>query len=187
MHWDVDLFYSINGLAGHWPWLDEFMRLMSRPGTYFIPGLFALVYWYYKKGRQAVVLALVLAALIGLADVTGNGVKQLIARPRPCQVLTGVKKITGCGRAYGFPSNHAVNSAAAAMFFQLIYPKAGLVIWPIVALLGFNRVYVGGHYLTDVLGGWLFGVINAWLVVRFARSRRWIKFRQESCNKDDTS
>ena len=184
MHWDVSLFYSINGLAGQWPWLDEFMRLISRPGTYYLPSLCALLFWYYKKRREAVVLALVLAALIGFADFTANGVKQLIARPRPCQVLTGVKKITGCGRAYSFPSNHAVNTAAAAMFFQLNYPQVAVALWPIVALLGFNRLYVGGHYGTDVVGGWLLGGANAWLDVRFARARRWIKFQQESSTKD---
>jgi undecaprenyl-diphosphatase len=180
MQWDTALFYSINGLAGYWPWLDEFMRLMSRPWTYLLPSLGALVYWYYKEGRQAVILALMLAALIGLADVTANSVKQLIARPRPCRVLTDVKKVVGCGRAYGFPSNHAVNTAATTMFFQWIYPKVALVLWPVVALLGFNRVYVGAHYASDVVGGWLLGVIAAWLVIRPLRAWRWLNFRQES-------
>ena len=183
MSWDIDLFYSINGLAGHWPWLDDLMRLVSRPWTFSLPALCALVYWYAKKGRAAVVPALVLAALIGLADVMANGVKQLVARPRPCQALTDVKKVTGCGRSYGFPSNHAVNSAAAATFFQLIYPRAALVAWPVVALIGFDRVYVGGHYATDVLGGWLLGGLGAWLVIRFLRARRWPGLAQDCGNK----
>ena len=174
MQWDIDLFYAINGLAGHWRSLDEVMRLMSRPGTYWIPGLFAAAYWFYKKGRQAVVLVVVLAALIGIADFTANRVKQLIARPRPCQALTGVQRVAGCGRAYAFPSNHAVNSAAAATFFQMIYPKVAWIVWPITALLGFNRVYVGGHYITDVIGGWFLGVIDAWLLLRFLRARGWL-------------
>ena len=177
MDWDTFLFFSINGMAGHWPWLDELMRLMSRPGTYVIPGFLALAYWYRRKELQAVLLSLVLAALIALGDATASGVKRLVARPRPCQVLSDVRKLTGCGRAFGFPSNHAVNTSAAGLFFQLIYPKTAVIAWPLVALIGFNRVYVGGHYVTDVLGGWLLGGIEAWLVVRLLRARGWVKKR----------
>jgi undecaprenyl-diphosphatase len=184
MYWDVELFYAINGLAGHWLWLDYVMRLVSRPGTYFIPGFFALIYWYYKKGSQALVLSAVLAALIGVADLTANGLKYLVARPRPCMTLTNVTRVTGCGRAYGFPSSHAVNSGAAATFFQMLYPKSGVVILPITALLGFNRVYVGGHYPTDVAGGWLLGMIEGWIVVRFLRARGWLKPARESHNAE---
>jgi hypothetical protein len=64
MHGDVGLFFSIDGLAGHWPWLDEFMRLMSRPWTYLLPGLGALVYWYHKERLQGVILSVVLAGLM---------------------------------------------------------------------------------------------------------------------------
>jgi undecaprenyl-diphosphatase len=145
MDWDAYIFYSINGLAGHWPWVDQVMRLVSRPWTYLIPGLVAFAFWYWKERRQALVLAFVLAGLITLTDASASGVKQLVARSRPCQVLENVTRVTGCGRAYGFPSNHAVNTASAALFFQLIYPQTAVVAWPLVALVGFNRVYVGAH------------------------------------------
>jgi len=175
MDWDKNFFYIINGMAGHWPWLDEFMRLVSRPGNYLVPGALAALYWFRQSGRKALLHALVLAALIASVDATGFAVKQLVARPRPCQGLQNVKKITGCGRAFGFPSNHAVNTAAAAMFFQLLYPRAVVVAWPLVALIGFNRVYVGAHYPTDVLGGWLLGAFSAWLVIRLLQARRWFQ------------
>ena len=145
MDWDINVFYSINGLAGHWPWLDEIMRLASRPGTYILPGLLALYFWYRGERRKALVKALLLAALVFSVDATGFAVKQPIARPRPCQTLPDVKRVAGCGRAYGFPSNHAVNTATAAMFFQLLYPRTVFVAWSLIALIGFNRVYVGAH------------------------------------------
>jgi undecaprenyl-diphosphatase len=185
MDWDTELFLAINGLAGQWRWLDEFMRIVSRPATYWVSGFFALVYWYYRKGRQALVLTLVVLILIGIADLTAGRIKQLVARPRPCQVLTDVQRVTGCGRAFSFPSNHAVNSAAAATFFHMTYPKLAWVVWPITALIGFNRVYVGGHYATDVVGGWLMGAAGAWLLIRFLRGRGWINFSSSSPTKDD--
>ncbi|MGH7252010.1 MAG: phosphatase PAP2 family protein, partial [Nitrospiraceae bacterium] len=52
---------------------------------------------------------------------------------------------------------HALNTAAAAAFAQVLYPVTGWGPWPLVAVIGFSRVYVGGHYVSDVLGGWIIG------------------------------
>ena len=61
------------------------------------------------------------------------------------------------------------------MFFQLLYPGISLVAWPIVVLIGFSRVYVGAHYPSDVLGGWMIGGLGAWFYVRLLRSRHWLR------------
>ena len=174
MNLDTQIFYAINGLAGMWTGLDEFMRLISRPWTYVVPSLLAAAFWYRADGFRSIALAAALAALVGLADATAFGVKQLITRPRPCQVLPQVTKVTGCGRAPGFPSNHAVNTAGASVFLQMIYPRTGWITAPVVMLIGFNRIYVGAHYPSDVVGGWLLGVLDAWLFVAFLRARRWL-------------
>ncbi len=105
----------------------------------------------------------------------GTQLKELIQRPRPCLRLQGIHELLGCGVAFSFPSNHAVNTAAAAAFFQVLYPKSGWVGWPLTVAIGLSRVYVGVHYVTDVAGGWLLGAmiggILAWLL------RRWSRFQ----------
>ena len=50
-----------------------------------------------------------------------------------------------------------IQGAAAAAFAQVLYPVTGWVTWPLVVLVGFSRVYVGAHYVSDVLGAWVIG------------------------------
>jgi undecaprenyl-diphosphatase len=89
--------------------------------------------------------------------------------------LADVHQLLGCGGAFSFPSNHAANTASAAAFFQVLYPKSGWIGWPLVAAIGIARVYIGAHYLTDVVGGWIVGGLIGASVAWFLR--RWSRFR----------
>ena len=154
---DVAIFQAINGLAGQFEWLDWLMYQLGRPKFLMPPGLAALAWWMWRQRIESALGGPALFALLGVGDFLGAQVKWLIARPRPCRVLSDVHEISGCGGTFSFPSNHALNTAAAAAFLQMLYPKTGWVSWPLVAMIGFSRIYVGGHYLTDVLGGWVIG------------------------------
>lgn len=175
MDWDVALFRSINGLAGQSALLDTVMIQAGRPGQLIVPILLALGYWIWQRRREAVIGAPALAALIVVADFLGAQIKHLAARPRPCQALPQIHEVVGCGGTFSFPSNHALNTATAAAFFQVLYPATGWVSWPLVLLIGFGRVYVGGHYVTDVVGGWAMGGVIG--VAAAVALRRWSGFR----------
>lgn len=174
MNWDQALFHAINGLAARSALADEILLTLARPSTLVAPGLLLLAYLLWRDWRQTFLLVPSLAALFLLGDLLGAQVKHLVARVRPCHVLTGVHQLVGCGGTFSFPSNHALNTAAAAAFAQVLFPASGWITWPLVAAVGFARVYVGSHYVTDVLGGWLvggvLGVGAALLLVRFSPS-----------------
>ena len=133
------------------------MLMLASPGSLFLPGALAFGYWLWQKRREALVGAAALAVLIVVVDQAGAQLKHLVGRARPCHALAAVHQLTGCGGTSSFPSNHALNTAAAAAFAQVLYPWTGWLTWPIVVLVGFSRVYVGAHYVTDVLGAWAIG------------------------------
>jgi undecaprenyl-diphosphatase len=154
---DEFMFRAVNGWAGESAVLDRLARALSNPDVLWAPGVLLAGYWLWRSRREAILAAPLLAASIGLLDFVGAQLKDLVARPRPCMALVDVRHVEACGKAFGFPSNHAVNTAAAAAFLQVLYPRSGWISWPLVFLIGLSRVYLGAHYVTDVVGGWLIG------------------------------
>src|SRR5207249_5905558 len=135
MNWDVALFYAINGLAGRSPLADGAMLALGHMSSLLVPGALVFGYWLWLNWREALIGSTVLALLILLGDQLGAQIKQVVSRARPCQLLEGVHQVVGCGGTFSFPSNHALNTAAAAAFAQVLYPVTGWVTWPLVVLV----------------------------------------------------
>src|SRR5438309_8624962 len=162
MNWDVAWFYAINGLAGRSPLADGAMLALGHTSSLLVPGALVFCYWLWLNWREALIGTTVLTVLIIVGDQLGAQIKQVVGRVRPCHLLEGVHQVAGCGGTFSFPSNHALNTAAAAAFAQVLYPVPGWGTWPLVAVIGFSRAYVGGHYVSVVRGGWgVGGVLGA--------------------------
>jgi membrane-associated phospholipid phosphatase len=121
-------------------------------------------------------LAAVFILLAGSTGVlVGVVIKALVARPRPTADLV---QVYDSPESYAFPSTTAFFAAVfLGMIGYLIWqPRRRVAIVTIGLLLllssGLSRVYVGAHWATDVLGGWLLG--GAWLYVLIALHRWWL-------------
>ncbi len=127
-----------------------------------------------KKGLIAV-LFMVLAILC--VDQFCNLIKNAVCRLRPCNDLSIVKKglhmLAGASQRhpYGFFSAHAANAMAFAIgggiILKKIIWKVSLDIW--AALVGISRIFVGKHYLGDVLVGFIVGAIVAAVLLNICR------------------
>ncbi len=176
MNADEALFRAINGLAGQSATRDWMALALSNAGLLWAPGILLGLYWLWLSRREALLAAPLLAASIGILDFIGARIKDLVARPRPCMVLSDIHQIEACGKVFGFPSNHAINTATVAAFLQVLYPRSGWVSWPLVFLVGLARVYIGAHYVTDVMAGWLIGGCCGAAVAMMLK--RWPRFRK---------
>lgn len=175
MTWDDSVSRGLSSLSGQSPGFDWLALWLSNSSVLWVPGVLLTAYWIWLTWREALLAGPVLAGAIGIVDFLGARLKDIAARPRPCMAVRDPHALEACGKTFSFPSNHALNTATAAAFFQVLYPKSGWVSWPLVAVIGLTRVYLGAHYLTDVLGGWLigglFGAGAAWLLLRW----RWFR------------
>jgi len=142
---DVDTFLtrSINEWAGQSSWMDWWFLYLSNPDVLWVPGILLGMYWLWLSSREALIGASALAASILLLDALGAQIKHLVARPRPCVSMSDLHQLQACGKTFSFPSNHAINTATAAAFLQVLYPRSGWISWPLVGFVGLARVYIG--------------------------------------------
>ena len=143
---DRTAFGLINGVWTH-PVLDKVMPMVTDPHRF--PWLLygvapaALGFWLYKGRKHALRVLVVAAIAVGAADLLAYRViKPWAARPRPEYAGIGAIVRTPVGGRLGFPSNHAMNAAAAASVLGVAYPAAGIVFWAGAGLVAYSRVYV---------------------------------------------
>lgn len=85
--------------------------------------------------------------------------KNLIARIRPYEVVEGLQRLLPAQRDYSFPSGHTGSSIAVALVLFFCMPRRyGIPALILAVLIAFSRLYLGVHYLSDVLGGALIGI-----------------------------
>ena len=133
--------------------------LLGEMASYIIILIFAYIIF-----RKKLYVPFFMTCSVGGMGLINKIVKHIICRPRPMVALVEIPD------SYSFPSGHT--ACAFIFYFYLIYlvnknikdKGTKNIIVAILAsipiLIGFSRVYLGVHYITDVLAGALIGLVT---------------------------
>ncbi len=161
---DAAVTHWINSPAGTLPVLDFVMIAATRAGVPLMVVAVALQ-WWSRTDRVHVRHAILQA---GLSFLLALAINQLILlfvqRVRPYDAgLTHL--IIARSADWSFPSDHATASLAiVAAFAMQGLPRRTAALAAVALLICWSRIYVGTHYLTDVLGGMATGIVGAAIV-----------------------
>ena len=170
IQFDQHVFYLINhGMSnGLFDWL---MPLIRNPWTWAPLYAFIIAFsiYRYKKAGAYIIVSLLLT--FAVADFgSASIIKPLVKRVRPCNdpalAATIIQRVP-CGSGYSFPSSHASNHFAIAIFICLVFGSRYRWVWYAALLWAFTismaQVYVGVHYPIDVTCGAIYGLLVGYL------------------------
>ncbi len=147
------------------PWGDLIMVGMTMLGdaAVTVPLVLAALFWLLLKKDRYSALFLTVTTTVGFLLVTG--VKQMTKIPRPVDMYGGAVH-------WAFPSSHATMSLVIFGFLAMLCSREmtvkkrwlpfGLALFLILGI-GYSRLYLGAHWLSDVVGGFSLG--TAWLIL----------------------
>jgi len=159
--WLMELLNHNGGRAA-----DAFWWAMSRNTAWITLGAMFLVGVSGKGIREFFVVVLCLALTVTLADqVSSSFLKPFFGRLRPshCDEISGLLHYVGDyrGGRYGFVSSHAANAFGVATYVISLFRSKRMAVSMLIWACGvsYSRIYLGVHYLGDVLGGAILGVV----------------------------
>jgi undecaprenyl-diphosphatase len=157
------------------PMLRSFMETVSRFGdwpTHLALGviLAGLAWWRGNKKWTRIFLSMLIAC--ALAGAAARVIKIGFGRARPSVQTEAVWNGPSFSSKYhAFPSGHT--AASTAFFAVLLFAnwRIGVACLPIPILIGFSRMYVAAHYLSDVVVAAILGLLCAFIVARWSLLR----------------
>lgn len=148
-------------------YLDAVMKCASIIGNYgivwIVAGLSLLISPKTRRAGIGVLICLAVASI-----VSNVVIKNIVARPRPSIIHAALEAIIPLPPSFSFPSGHACSSFASATALTLALKWRGAWSFILASLIAFSRVYVGVHYMSDVIFGAALGVLISLFTYKFS-------------------
>ncbi len=163
---DSSILLAINSLSS--PWLNTFFVAFTELGGVIVVSVVAIILVLLFLTKRNYIRALLIAVGIGGVAAMNLLLKSIFERARP-DLWDWIVTETHTS----FPSGHATASMALALCIVYLlwntkWRKATIIAASVYLLLiGFSRLYLGVHFPTDILGGWLLGIGWMALVITF--------------------
>lgn len=155
-------------------WLDTLMRVISIPGTIPFSAIMILsiagIFLIYKRKREALFIV-----LTGLSGFISHSLKIIIDRPRPTD---SVVRIIEVAKNQSFPSGHVLFYVVFFGFLAVLMNQLASIYKPVrftvstvcmffIFTIPLSRIYLGAHWFTDVLGGFMIGILALFVLSYF--------------------
>jgi undecaprenyl-diphosphatase len=188
----MDFLRSLDGAALEWfqdhhtPWGNAIMIDVTAMGGHVVLVLVVLftlgLLLALRRRQTAIFVFLAVAGGAVLVEV----IKLLIGRHRPSIEIP--PPLASLPSSSSFPSGHSMLSATVYLTLALLIAgrlqgrrtRAYVIGWSLLLtfFVGVSRLYLGVHYLTDVVGGWIFGL--AWALIWRWIEDHWVRFRERA-------
>ncbi|MDH6533382.1 phosphatase PAP2 family protein [Parabacteroides sp. 52] len=171
LDYEREWFFLLNGSDS--AFLDHVMWLYSGKIVWLPLAFFLLIVLVYKKNwRESLLILLAIALVVTLCDqFASHLIKPSFLRFRPTHhpaFMHEVQTVFGYrGGLYGFISSHAANAFGFAMFMTLLFryrPLFTTVIFLWAMITAYTRIYLGVHFITDIIPGAIAGIVFGYLV-----------------------
>lgn len=147
----------------------KFLSELAAPPTLIIGSLLLALLIRQRQKWFSIFLNLSISVMLNA------GLKQIYARPRPV-IITALVTESG----FSFPSGHSMGAVAFYGFFIYLIMQSNTrpaikrtvsaLVVTLIAFIGFSRVYLGVHYISDVVGGFLMSSVYLIVFTAFVNS-----------------
>jgi membrane-associated phospholipid phosphatase len=148
--------------AAREPSIVQLCIWISELGEWYVVGGLALALALFLASKKKLVLAQSVLVSVVTCGITTFLLKSFIARPRPPERFWAYTESW-----YSFPSGHAAMATAFwGLLAYLVWQSNLSLFWKsllcallllLILAIGFARLYLGVHYLSDVIGGYILG------------------------------
>ena len=161
------------------------MPLITNEKNWLIPILILIFKLGFQSGKKGKLSLIILIISLALTDaICAQILKPFFERIRPSHLnIEGFKLLVSKGGKWSMPSNHAANIFSLAAILSYFYHKFTPFLYVLAFSIAFSRVYVGVHFVGDVVVGAIVGysiaivVLTFWGIIKLneiKKDRNWI-------------